>query len=73
MIGLRVDLSSCPTFADLIQSLWVSLQADRCHSHYSFSDVASEVSILHIVIHVYIYCATYTEFTDENFILYVII
>ncbi len=44
VVGLRVDLSSNSTFADLILSLWGSLQSARCHSHFPFSLVAEEVS-----------------------------
>ncbi len=43
-VGLRVNLSSCPTFADLAISLWKTLQLARNHGHFPFSTIAEEVS-----------------------------
>ena len=42
-VGIRVNLSSCETFADLIVALGRSLQSARNHSHFPFSTVADEV------------------------------
>ena len=45
-VGLRVNLSSSETFADLVVALGKTLQSARNHSHFPFSTVAEEVSIL---------------------------
>ena len=42
--GIRVNLSSCETFADLVVSLENSLRSARNHCHYPFGTVAEEVS-----------------------------
>ena len=43
-VGLRVNLSSSETFADLVVALGRSLQSARQHSHFPFATVAEEVS-----------------------------
>ncbi len=42
-VGVRVNLSSCPTFADLVVALWKTLQIARNHGHFPFSMIAEEV------------------------------
>ena len=43
-VGLRVNLSSSETFADLVVALGKTLQSARNHSHFPFSTIAEEVS-----------------------------
>ena len=43
-VGLRVNLSSSETFADLLVALGKTLQSARNHCHFPFSTVAEEVS-----------------------------
>ena len=42
-VGLRVNLSSSETFADLVVALGRSLQLARQHGHFPFTTVAEEV------------------------------
>ena len=46
VVGLRVNLSSCELFTDLMLQLWRNLHGARCHAHYPFATIADEVSIL---------------------------
>lgn len=42
-VGIRVNLSSCESFADLVVALGQSLQLARKHGHFPFRTVAEEV------------------------------
>ena len=45
-VGIRVNLSSCQTFVDLMLALERALQLARKHGHFPFGTVAEEVAIL---------------------------
>eukprot|EP00731_Ephydatia_muelleri_P023922 Em0016g193a len=45
-VGLRVNLSSSETFADLVVALGKTLQSARNHSHFPFSTIAEEVGLI---------------------------
>ena len=42
-MGIRVNLSSCETFADLVVSLSKTLQSTHRYAHFPFNTVAEEV------------------------------
>ena len=42
-VGIRVNMSSCRTFVDLVLSLGKNLQLARKHGHLPFGNVADEV------------------------------
>ena len=47
VVGLRVNLSSCELFTDLMLQLWKHLHGARCHAHFPFATIADEVSIVY--------------------------
>ena len=49
-VGIRVNLSSCPTFADLVVALGKTLQLARNHGHFPFSTIAEEVLLCDVFI-----------------------
>ena len=44
-VGIRVNLSSCETFVDLVVALGKSLQSARNHYNFSFATVTEEVCV----------------------------
>ena len=47
-VGIRVNLSSCQTFVDLVLALGKSLQSVRNHHHFPFTTVTDEVCLTDI-------------------------
>ena len=48
-VGVRINLSSCETFVDLVLALGKSLQSVRNHHHFPFTTVTDEVYMNHCV------------------------
>lgn len=49
--AIRVNLSACNTFTDLVVSLWRSVHSARNHSHFPFSTVAHNVRAQDLFFH----------------------
>ena len=59
-VGIRVNLSSSQTFADLVLALGRTLQLAHKHGHFPFGTVAEEVAMANFLLQLYNY-TTYTH------------